>query len=157
MSEIAFDDRRRVVQDALIVTLQNRFPVGSVMEHGILVATASTTDKFAFQCDNRAAIVCPPTVYADVVSEASEEMLLEDLVQERDPREDELLRDLIGAGNLHLFMHMYGYGEGNDPGCVPCLTTVEAHRAFRRKQCGGHSYFIFDEEFVSLGHLERSI
>lgn len=156
-SEVAFDDRRQIIRDALIFMLQGKFGVGSVTPNGLLLAIARVDDKFAFQCDNRAAIVCAPTVYADRVNEESEMVLHNYVEREGDLLSDALARETIGDGNLRLFLHMHGYGD-NGPGCVPCRATVEAHRAFRRNGHAGHRYLRFDEEFVSLGNFfERSI
>jgi hypothetical protein len=152
-SPIAFSDRFQIVRDALLFLLEKKFPVGSVIANGVLLATASATDKYAFHCDNHAAIVCPPAVYASVVSEEWEDILFDDLINERDPRTDAILQSVIGSGNIHLFMHMYGYGEGTGPGCIPCRTVVEACRADQRRRYAGHRYIRFDEEFVSLGNF----
>ena len=110
-SDIALEDRQPIIRDALVVTLQNTFPLGSVMEDSVLLAVAPADDKYAFQCQNHTAIVCPPTVYADAMKAEWEEALLDDVAHRRDPRKDELLRGMIGDGNIRFFMHMHGGGD----------------------------------------------
>jgi hypothetical protein len=154
--DLSYPDRVELVREGLYRKLREGYGLGdSLAKREVALVIAPHSDWEKFQCPLMPPRLSEsPTAYVSRVSFEQERVLLDELLEGRDPCKVDMYYQTVGLANINFLKHMFGRGEYQQP-CIPCQAMVAAYRVLCHERQS--DYFVMDSVFTLPDPGVRSV